>query len=226
MMCEALFAPYSEVTALLQRFDIVLPRAALVDRVEDAVEFFNEINTPVAIKVISSHESHKSDHGLLTLNLNTAQLVADRAKVLLTKSSPLSVEGLLVQEMVPDGVEVLAGLVNDPMFGMMLMFGAGGTLVELLDEVILRLVPVERKEAQWLLKQHPIFRLLKGYRGRPESDWIALADLLVNLSRLGASLSDEIESLDINPVIVTPKGAFAVDYRMKRKDGCDDGKHS
>ena len=134
------------------------------------------------------------------------------------KSKGFSVEGFLIQEMAPEGIEIITGLVNDPTFGMMLVFGAGGILVELLDTVTLRIAPIGLNEAKWIIEQHPVHRLLDGYRGKPPMDCGSLADLLVKLSILGAENSAMIESLDINPVIVSQEGVHVVDIRIKKKD--------
>jgi succinyl-CoA synthetase beta subunit len=213
------FASFSRTSSLLADYTMPMPPAQLVQTQEEAVQFFNQSRKPVAIKVISRQESHKSDRGLLALGLKTEQSIQQQAASLLEKSGNLSIEGLLVQQMAPAGVECLVGLVNDPTFGMMLAFGAGGVLVELLDKVTLRLAPIDEAEALWLIRRHPINRLLQGYRNTPPADTPALAKVLADLSRLGADHQDEIDSLDINPVIASPEGAWAVDFRMKLKDG-------
>jgi succinyl-CoA synthetase beta subunit len=213
------FAPYSHTATLLADYAIPMPPAQLVQTPEEAVQVFTQNQKPVAIKVISKQESHKSDKGLLVLGLDSETTVHQQAAILFEKASNLDMEGLLVQQMAPAGVECLVGLINDPTFGMMLAFGAGGVLVELLDTVTLRLAPIGEPEALWLIRQHPIHRLLQGYRDTPPADIHALAKLLANLSNLGADHQDEIQSLDINPVIASPDGPRSVDFRMTIKDG-------
>jgi succinyl-CoA synthetase beta subunit len=213
------FAAFSRTSALFTDYDIPMPPAQLVQTPEEAVQVFAQNQKPIAIKVISKQESHKSDKGLLVLGLDSETRVHQQAVTLFEKASNLDMEGLLVQQMAPAGVECLVGLVNDPTFGMMLAFGAGGVLVELFDTVTLRLAPIGEPEAHWLIRQHPIHRLLQGYRDTPPADIPALAKLLANLSRLGADHQDEIQSLDINPVISSPDGPWAVDFRMTIKDG-------
>ena len=212
------FVSFVDLTALFSRYGIPVPRGELVQSAEEAVKAYHEIDAPVALKIISPFESHKTDKGLLKLGLQSAEAVFSSANVLFGKAEGMAVEGLLVQEMAPEGVEMIAGLVNDPTFGVMLVFGAGGILVELLDDVTLRHAPVSPQEAKWLIRRHAIYRLLQGYRGSPPADVDALAELLARLSVLGKALEGELESLDINPVIVSPAGVNVVDYRMKRKD--------
>lgn len=212
------FVSFKTVTSLFRQYEIPIPQAELVHSADEAVNAFQEMDSPVALKIISPVESHKSDRGLLKLGIETVEEVFSSSQSLLTKAQGIEIEGLLVQKMVPMGVEVIAGLVNDPAFGVMVVFGAGGILVELMDDVILRLAPIGKEEALWIIRQHPIDRLLQGYRGQPPVDIDSLACLLERLSVLGKTLQPELGSLDINPVIVSPQGVYAVDYRMRRKD--------
>ena len=212
------FSSYAEITTLFKQYQIPLPPAKMVHSPREALEVFQAFQSPVALKVISQTESHKSDKGLVQLGVNTEKDVLQLTEDLITKSKGIPFEGILVQVMAPEGIEVITGLVNDPTFGMMLVFGAGGVLVELLDTVTLRLTPIQLDEAKWIIKNHPIYRLLQGFRGKPPVDCDSLAELLVNLSILGHENSAKIESLDINPVIVSRKGVHLVDIRIIKKD--------
>ncbi len=216
-MSEAAYKSYAFTASLLSENGISLPPAEMVTSPAKAVEAWQRLSQPVALKIISPEESHKSDRGLLALNLNQAELIQQEAETLFKRSANISIEGLLVQAMAPPGVEVLAGLVNDPHFGIMLVFGAGGTLVELMNEVTLRKIPVSASEILWLLKQHPLYRLLRGYRGKPAVDIHALVIVLEKLAELGDNMINQLDSLDINPAIVTPKGVHVVDFRLKMK---------
>ncbi len=217
-----LFQPYTVTVDLLKKYAIPVAPAHLVATPQAAAAAAQALNAPVVLKIISAVESHKSDRGLLALNLSDPDQVREEAQRLLKKSANLPKEGLLVQKMAPPGVECLAGLHHDPQFGVMLALGAGGTLVELLDKVILRQAPVGAPEILWLLKQHPLFRLLQGYRGQPPADLDALCTMLANLSRLGADLGDRLVSLDINPAIAAPEGVQVVDFRLSMKGPKDD----
>ncbi len=211
------FLSYQAAKALFSRYQIKTQPAHLVSDPQEAGEAYLALNAPVALKIISSAESHKSDKGLLTLALNDMQSVKNEAKTLFSRAKNIPVEGLLVQKMAPKGIEILLGLIHDAHFGMMLIFGAGGTLVEWLDDVTLRKTPISTAEARWLIQRHPIHRLLQGYRGQPPADIPSLARLMHQLSEMGTALAGQLDSLDINPVIVTEDGTHLVDFRISMK---------
>src|SRR5690606_25534673 len=128
-----------EAAELLRSYDIPLAPQRLVQTAEEAVAAANELGYPVALKGIAAKASHKSDAGLLRLHLEDEAAVAGAAETLLTTGATLALEGLLVQAMVPPAVEMLAGITVDEQFGPLLALGSGGILVELLDDVVLRL---------------------------------------------------------------------------------------
>ena len=116
------------------------------------------------------------------------------------------VEGLLVQEMVEDGIEVILGVSRDPQFGPVLMFGMGGVFVEVYRDVALRVCPITRREAVEMLEEVKGSMLLQGYRGRPHADVDALVEAMLKLSSLAMGLEGRLEELDINPLAVLPQG--------------------
>src|SRR6185437_12697394 len=122
--------------------------------------------------------------------------------------------GFLVQRMAPAGVEMLVGVVNDPQFGPTVACGAGGTLVELLKDVSVRLTPLTRADATSMLRELRSFPLLEGYRGSQASDIAALEDVLLRVSALVED-HPEIAEIDCNPVIVSASGAVIVDSRVR-----------
>jgi acetyltransferase len=116
-------------------------------------------------------------------------------------------EGAVIQEMIPEGaVEVILGVLQDPDFGPVVVFGSGGILVELLKDSSLRLPPLSHEEALEMIYETRGRRLLQGFRGRPPADIGALADALVRVSQLAVDLGDLVSALDINPLMVLPKG--------------------
>jgi acyl-CoA synthetase (NDP forming) len=121
---------------------------------------------------------------------------------------------VLVQEMVGGGVELLAGLVQDPVFGPLVAFGPGGVLAELIGEARFRLAPLTDVDAAALVHGGKAGRLVAGFRGRPAVDAAALVDLLGRLSRLGEDLP-ELAELDLNPVLALAEGYIAVDARIR-----------
>jgi acetyltransferase len=217
IMPESPYLTYKVACSLLRQFSIEPQSAKLVSNPREAVSAYKSIGAPVALKIISREETHKSDKGLLALDLDDEKTIDEEARLLLEKVRHLPVEGLLVQKMAPSGIEVLAGLNSDPNFGMMLAFGTGGTFVELLNDIKLRKTPISQAEAMWLVQNHPIHQLLKGYRNRPTADLESLTGLLCKLSQMGTALALELQSLDINPIIATSEGVFVVDFRIRMK---------
>jgi acyl-CoA synthetase (NDP forming) len=121
---------------------------------------------------------------------------------------------LLVQPMVDGGVELLAGLVQDPLFGPLVAFGAGGKLAELIGEASFRIAPLTEVDTDELLEEGKAGRLVRGFRGGPPADPHALADLLHRLSRLGED-RPEVAELDLNPVLAFPDRCVCVDARIR-----------
>ena len=114
--------------------------------------------------------------------------------------------GVLIQEMVKGGTEVIVGLNNDPQFGPTIMFGLGGIFVEILKDVSIRVAPITHEEALKMIQEIKGFKVLEGARGQTRSDISAIADVLVKVSRMAIELEDVVAELDINPLIVMPEG--------------------
>jgi acyl-CoA synthetase (NDP forming) len=120
-------------------------------------------------------------------------------------------EGVLVSEMVSDGVETVVGVARDDLFGPTVMFGLGGVFVEVLKDVTFRVPPFDRAEARRMVEEVKGFPLLAGARGKPKADVKALVDVILKVQRLAVDLSDIVAELDINPLVVRPKGVVALD---------------
>jgi len=188
----------------------------VVQAADEAVAAARRLGYRVALKALSPDFSHKSDVGLVRLNLADDEAVAQATSELLQALSGHESEGILVQRMAPPGVEALVGVHEDAQFGPVMACGPGGIFVELLDEVALRLPPLNAAEARAMIEETRLGRLLAGVRGQPSADADALADLLVKLGRLAATEADRLVSLDLNPVIVLPAGqdVRVVDVRV------------
>jgi hypothetical protein len=197
---------YLETEALLNRFGVHLAPACLVSSASEALQAAEAIGFPVALKLISPEQTHKSDGGFVSLNLENPPAVVRAAQRLLERAGSLNVEGLLVQKMAPGGVEILAGISQDPQFGPVVVFGAGGTLVELLEDTSVRLPPLTIWDARRMTAETRVWKLLKGYRQHPPADTRCLEDLLVMLGQLAVAEAKTLVSLDLNPVFVLPAG--------------------
>jgi len=123
-----------------------------------------------------------------------------------------------VSRYVGNTLEMIIGLQTDPQFGPVIALGSGGTLVELLDDVVLRLAPFTSRQATAMIQETRSWPLLQGFRQHPPADITALATLLVNIARLAIDQAGQVVSLDLNPVIVLPQGAQVVDWRVIRRD--------
>ena len=181
---------------------------------ESAVKAAGEIGYPVALKIESPDLPHKTEVGGVRVGLADAAAVeAAFAEIMAAAraAAPAArLAGVLVQEMVRDGTELIAGLSRQEPFGMGVVTGAGGVLVELMRDTALDLCPLDDAQAHALLARTRAIRLLHGYRGRPAGDADAFAVLLVRLSQLGATYADVLEAVDLNPVAVLEAGRGAI----------------
>jgi acetyltransferase len=200
----------SESKQLLAAWGVASAREAMVGSAEAAVEAAEQLGFPVALKVDSPDILHKTEAGVVRLNLRqAAQMRAGYAEVLASAKAhapQAEIIGVSVQEMVGDGVEVIVGVACDPQLGPVLLFGSGGVMVEVYNDVALRRCPITRREAQAMIAEVKGARLLQGFRGRPAADVGALADTLVRVSYLAMHMEGHLEELDINPLMVLPEG--------------------
>jgi acyl-CoA synthetase (NDP forming) len=177
----------------------------------------------VALKLDVTGVAHKSDIGGVALGLRGEDAVRAAAVELLGLGAGrgLAVRGLLVEPMAPTGLELILGMRRDPQFGPVVLAGIGGTLTEVLDDVSIRLAPLDVEAANAMLDDLRGRRLLDGVRGRPPIDRAAVAAMLVGLGRLGVDRPDIVE-IDLNPVIATASGALAVDALVVMEEPADD----
>jgi acetyltransferase len=233
-------------------------REQLANSAAAAAEAAEQLGYPVALKIDSPDILHKTEAGVVRLNLRDADEVrAAYAEILANAKAYLSalpldggglgggdsaggnplghraansppprpspimgegvdaadatapqaqITGVSVQEMVADGVEVIIGVTCDPQLGPVLLFGSGGVMVEVYNDVALRRCPITRSEAQAMIAEVKGARLLQGFRGRPAADLEALADTLVRVSHLAMHVQGHLAELDINPLMVLPRG--------------------
>ena len=204
-----------DMRPLLAAYGIPTPAAALAHTVEEAVQAATTIGFPVALKAMSRTALHKSDVGGLALGLRDARAVEQAARAMLERfAREEGWQGIEVQKMVPEGVEVILGVVQDPQFGPLVMFGTGGIWVEVLKDVAFAIPPLTEERARALVERTRASVLLRGGRGRSPGDVDALVDTLVRLSWLAVDWSD-LQELDINPLFVLPQGVVAVDARAR-----------
>ncbi len=199
--------------ALCRAYGIQAAPWELVATPEEAVRAADRMGYPVVLKALAAGIVHKSDVGGVALGLSDAATVRRAAEGMMERLSAQGQLELMVQRMVPPGVEVILGGKRDPNFGPVVMFGLGGVYVEIFDDVAFRVAPLSRADAEEMVAEVRGSRLLEGMRGRPPLDQGAVVEALLALSRLLME-NPRIVEVDINPLVVLEKGAVAVDGRM------------
>jgi acetate---CoA ligase (ADP-forming) len=204
----------AEVDQVVGSFGIRLPRSGLAGSPDEAVAIAADIGGRVVLKVVSESALHKSDVGGVLLNLGTEDEI--RAGFDRVTAAVSTHDGVLVQEMVVGGHEVLIGVTEDPNFGPLIVYGLGGIYVELLKDVAFRLNPLTDVDAKEIVREIKGARLLDGYRGLPLGDVDAVVETLLRVSAMVTALP-EIAEMDMNPVMVLEPGdgVRVVDARIR-----------
>ncbi len=206
-----------ESKQLLAGFGIPVVTEILAKDGEEAVRAAIELNFPVVVKGHGAKLTHKSDRGLVRLGLSDAVQVREAAQAVFA-SAGSDLEGYLIQPMLNGKREFVAGLMRDPVFGPIVMFGLGGVFTEALDDAVFRAVPIDEREAETMLDEIKASKLLGAFRGEQAADRSALVDCLLGLSRLAVERPDVAE-VDINPLLVGPDGRVtAVDGLVVLKE--------
>jgi acetyl coenzyme A synthetase (ADP forming)-like protein len=205
-----------EVARLLDAYRLPVAEWRLTTSPEEAAAAAVDLGGPVAVKAVAPSLVHKTEAGAVRLGLVGSEAVRrvteDLSRAL--QEAGHVPDGFLVQRMVSAGVEMLVGMVHDPLFGPVIACGAGGTAVELLKDVSVRITPLTDRDAGDMIRSLKTFPLLDGYRGAPKVDVPALEELLL---RVGAMVEahPEIAEMDLNPVMVLPEGVRIVDARVR-----------
>ena len=199
-----------EAKKLLSRYGIPVTEEDIAKSPEEAVQIANRIGYPVVLKVASPQIIHKTDAGAIKLNIpNETELVTAYHEVVANsrKYDPKAeIQGVLVQEMIKDGREVIIGMSRDPQFGATIMFGLGGVFVEVLEDTSLRVAPLTRRDAEEMVREVKAYKMLQVFRGKPEADIDGIIDTLLRISRLCEDLKEIVLEIDVNPLIVFDKG--------------------
>ncbi|MFH1834345.1 MAG: acetate--CoA ligase family protein, partial [bacterium] len=190
----------------LADYGFVQPRAGLAGSADEAADLASALGFPVVLKVESADILHKTDAGGVELGLNSQEAVrAAYGRIIdaVGERTPgARLDGVRVEEMLSEGVEIIIGLKRDAQFGPVIMFGLGGIFTELLDDVTFRVLPITEDDARQMTGEIRGARVLQGYRGREPVSPDLLVDLLLRAARLGLDLGDRLESVDLNPVMV------------------------
>jgi succinyl-CoA synthetase beta subunit len=204
-----------EAKAALALYGVPVVGESVAQSVDEAVKAAGSLGYPVVLKVESPDLPHKTEAGVVRLNLGNADDVRTAWKTIMANANavapPPRINGVLVQTMVPQGVEMVVGARIDPLFGPLVVVGLGGVMVELLQDTALSPAPVTHDQALKLLAQLKGARLLDGFRGMPAVDRDRLAEVICRVAAFAADHRDAVAELDVNPLICTGDRITAVD---------------
>jgi len=206
-----------EAKTVCKDYGIPVTKLKIAKTAEQAVKYSEEIGYPTVLKILSPDVIHKFDVGGVILNIKN-QMEAKNAfnkiiENIKKHNKKARIYGVLVQEMAPSSVEVIVGSIKDSQFGPTLMFGFGGTYVELMKDVSFRIAPIDEYDAKEMISEVKAYPILTGYRGQPPADIDALIKILLKVSNLVMD-HQEIKELDLNPVMIYEKGVKIVDARI------------
>ncbi|MDF2678224.1 MAG: acetyl-CoA synthetase (ADP-forming), alpha and beta subunit, partial [Bacillota bacterium] len=177
---------------------------------EEALRIADKFGYPLVMKIESADIPHKSDAGGVKLNIRSKEEVLKSFEEIMTNVKNYNpdayINGILMQEMLPKGLELILGVKNDPLFGPMILCGLGGVFVEIFKDVSLYPAPLNHKEALDMIKSLKGYPLLTGYRGAKELDVESMADLIVKTSEFAVAYKETVAEVDINPIFLYEQG--------------------
>ena len=198
---------------LLKEIGIPIPEQELAITKEETIAVAKKIGFPVVLKLMAEDIVHKSDTGAVKLNINNEAEIATAYDELM-KIPSQSEKSISVQKMAAEPItELIIGMTTDAQFGPALMFGIGGILVELLEDVSFRIAPITEYDAREQIHEIKGFPILDGYRGKPKADLDAIVNTLLKISDLVIK-HEEINEMDLNPVFIYESGLVCVDARI------------
>ncbi len=204
---------------ILTDYDIKVPHYALVKDIENAVKEAKSIGYPIVAKIVSPQILHKTDVGGVKIDLKNEEDVKSAFNDMYKRlSTEYNVKGVLLEKMVPKGVEMIVGLQNDSQFGPVIMVGLGGIFTELFKDVSFRVLPITKEDAMEMIEELQGKMLLKGYRGSQPINLDMLSNALVNIGKLGFDISSYYDSIDFNPIIVYPDSYYVADAKILLSD--------
>ena len=203
--------------SILKKYRISVPGYSLATSSAQAVRDAKRLGFPLVMKVVSPQILHKTDVGGVKVGVdNTADVKKTFNDMYgrLSKKKGVNVKGILLEKMVPKGVELIVGIQNDPQFGPVIMVGLGGVLTEIFKDVAFRMLPITTSDAKSMLNELKGSKILKGFRGSKPIDLNMIAKALVQIGKMGVDNADYINSVDFNPIVVYPKSYNVVDAKI------------
>ena len=209
-----------DAVGYLKRYNIPYPDHGVAHTPQEAVKIADRLGYPVVLKIVSPAVIHKSDAGGVAVDLKNPDEVLDGYRGVIDRvqkavANP-PIEGVLVCQQASEGLEVIVGAIDDPVFGATIMFGLGGIFAEVFRDVVFRIAPLERIDAEEMIREIRGYPLLTGTRGQSGRDIDRLIDLLMAVSRL-VTEKPNTKELDLNPVRLFEQGLMVLDVRMIEK---------
>lgn len=198
-----------EAKKILSYYNIPVAKEKLVKSIEEAIDVAKEIGYPVVLKGFSLNLTHKSEYGVIELNLMNEEKIKEGWQRINTNPK-IKLDGILVQEQIKGDLELIVGLKKDTTFGPCVIFGLGGVFTEILKDISIRVAPIEKIDAIEMIREIKGYKILEGSRGASGVNIDNLCDILINVGRIGIE-HQEIKELDINPLIVQDGIPVAVD---------------
>jgi len=207
----------TEAKELLREYGIPVPDFKLIKSEEEITGLAKEINFPIVMKIVSPDIIHKSDAGGVKLNVKDEKEAELAYQEIIFKAKKYNkkarISGVIAYTMVPQETEIIIGMMKDPHFGPVIMFGLGGIFVEVLKDVSFRIIPLEERDAEEMIAEIKGYEILKGARGNPPRDIQVIKEVLMKVSKLTTE-NPEINEIDLNPIFVFERGLQVVDARM------------
>jgi len=207
----------TEAKELLKEYGIPVPDFMLIKNEEEIAGLAKKINFPIAMKIVSPDIIHKSDAGGVKLDIKDEKEAKLAYQEIISKVKKYNKEaqifGMITYSMIPKATEIIIGMMKDPHFGSVAMFGLGGIFVEVLKDISFRIIPLEERDAREMITEIKGYEILKGARGNPSRDIQAIKEVLMKVSKLTTE-NPEINEIDLNPIFVFEKDLQVVDARM------------
>jgi len=207
----------TEAKELLKEYGIPVPDFKLIKSEDEISGLDKEINFPIVMKIVSPDIIHKTDAGGVKIGLKDEKEAKLAYQEIIFKAKKYNKEaqifGVITYSMIPKATEIIIGMMKDPHFGPVAMFGLGGIFVEILKDISFRILPIEERDAREMITEIKGYEILKGARGNPPRDIQAIKEVLMKVSKLTME-NPEINEIDLNPIFVFEKGLQVVDARM------------
>lgn len=203
--------------SILKEYGVSVPPYALATSADEAAREAERIGFPLVMKVVSPQILHKTDVGGVKVGVQSASEARDTFEDMhdrLSSQENVQIKGILLEKMVPKGVELIVGLQNDPQFGPVIMVGMGGIMTEVMRDVAFRMLPITTDDAKSMLDELKGSVLLRGFRGSASVDIEMVAQMLVRIGKMGTENADYINSVDFNPVVIYEDSHCVVDAKI------------